>query len=133
MLQRHAARARGATACRARHGVGAVSRVFTVAVVGCGIGRSHIVEGYLPNAGKFKVIAVCDLNPERMNALGDEFGIERRTSQFDELLAMDDVDIVDICTPPMVHYEQVLAAQDRKSTRLNSSHVKISYAVFCLK
>src|SRR5690606_42104078 len=26
-----------------------------------------------------------------------------------------------------------VAAQDRKSTRLNSSHVKISYAVFCLK
>src|SRR5690606_40553382 len=26
-----------------------------------------------------------------------------------------------------------LAAGDRKSTRLNSSHVKISYAVFCLK
>src|SRR5690606_42075347 len=25
------------------------------------------------------------------------------------------------------------AVQDRKSTRLNSSHVKISYAVFCLK
>src|SRR5690606_41741132 len=27
----------------------------------------------------------------------------------------------------------VLSEQDRKSTRLNSSHVKISYAVFCLK
>src|SRR5690606_39795819 len=26
-----------------------------------------------------------------------------------------------------------LALRDRKSTRLNSSHVKISYAVFCLK
>src|SRR5690606_41307292 len=26
-----------------------------------------------------------------------------------------------------------LGVQDRKSTRLNSSHVKISYAVFCLK
>src|SRR3989442_8788816 len=25
------------------------------------------------------------------------------------------------------------ATQDRKSTRLNSSHVRISYAVFCLK
>src|SRR5690606_42022530 len=25
------------------------------------------------------------------------------------------------------------AVRDRKSTRLNSSHVKISYAVFCLK
>src|SRR5690606_40976001 len=29
--------------------------------------------------------------------------------------------------------DQFDAAQDRKSTRLNSSHVKISYAVFCLK
>src|SRR5215475_13364205 len=28
---------------------------------------------------------------------------------------------------------QARQAQDRKSTRLNSSHVKISYAVFCLK
>src|SRR5690606_40609457 len=27
----------------------------------------------------------------------------------------------------------VLCPGDRKSTRLNSSHVKISYAVFCLK
>src|SRR5690349_22421203 len=27
----------------------------------------------------------------------------------------------------------VLARPDRKSTRLNSSHVEISYAVFCLK
>src|SRR5690606_42159987 len=26
-----------------------------------------------------------------------------------------------------------LSPEDRKSTRLNSSHVKISYAVFCLK
>src|SRR5438874_9906310 len=27
----------------------------------------------------------------------------------------------------------ILLSQDRKSTRLNSSHVEISYAVFCLK
>src|SRR3712207_7888557 len=27
----------------------------------------------------------------------------------------------------------LLATQDRKSTRLNSSHANISYAVFCLK
>src|SRR5690625_5685904 len=29
--------------------------------------------------------------------------------------------------------EEVPSAEDRKSTRLNSSHVAISYAVFCLK
>src|SRR5689334_23862486 len=28
---------------------------------------------------------------------------------------------------------QILSGQDRKSTRLNSSHSSISYAVFCLK
>src|SRR5690554_7576741 len=33
------------------------------------------------------------------------------------------------------HYQMpaLLALKDRKSTRLNSSHVRISYAVFCLK
>src|SRR5690554_6971819 len=30
-------------------------------------------------------------------------------------------------------YERTHRDRDRKSTRLNSSHVRISYAVFCLK
>src|SRR5207253_7388658 len=34
---------------------------------------------------------------------------------------------------PHAWHEQPRADQDRKSTRLNSSHVAISYAVFCLK
>src|SRR5204863_10148934 len=35
---------------------------------------------------------------------------------------------------PLVHARHPGAdAEDRKSTRLNSSHVEISYAVFCLK
>lgn len=85
-------------------------QIKTVAIVGCGIGRSHMVEGYLPNAGKFRVLAICDINVERMNALADEFGVERRTTNFDDLLAMDDLDIIDVCTPPMVHYPQVMAA-----------------------
>src|SRR6266566_3883397 len=35
--------------------------------------------------------------------------------------------------PDPVDAERVVAAGDRKSTRLNSSHLVISYAVFCLK
>src|SRR3712207_701776 len=31
------------------------------------------------------------------------------------------------------HTDLTVAVQDRKSTRLNSSHANISYAVFCLK
>src|SRR5271170_7001191 len=34
---------------------------------------------------------------------------------------------------PHGHYAPVAAGRDRKSTRLNSSHEWISYAVFCLK
>src|SRR3712207_6976946 len=34
---------------------------------------------------------------------------------------------------PRVWMEDVLRKIDRKSTRLNSSHANISYAVFCLK
>src|SRR5690606_42152070 len=34
-------------------------------------------------------------------------------------------------TTDLVDREQYALGQDRKSTRLNSSHVKISYAVFC--
>src|SRR5690606_41313584 len=32
-----------------------------------------------------------------------------------------------------VRFARATGREDRKSTRLNSSHVKISYAVFCLK
>src|SRR5690606_29014912 len=35
--------------------------------------------------------------------------------------------------PQVLHYGTPGTGIDRKSTRLNSSHVKISYAVFCLK
>src|SRR3989442_7667701 len=35
--------------------------------------------------------------------------------------------------PPGLLERLELVAEDRKSTRLNSSHVRISYAVFCLK
>src|SRR5437773_12443946 len=39
------------------------------------------------------------------------------------------------CTVPLIANAGLLlnAERDRKSTRLNSSHITISYAVFCLK
>ena len=85
-------------------------RIFTVGVVGCGIGRSHIAEGYRKHPDKFRVIAVCDIDEARRTRLADEFAIPRRAGSFDELLRMRDLDIVDICTPPTLHCEQVLAA-----------------------
>src|SRR5256885_12096190 len=50
-----------------------------------------------------------------------------------QLLPSDRID-VDVRADVLAKREDfVLAGQDRKSTRLNSSHLVISYAVFCLK
>src|SRR5690606_40825054 len=43
-----------------------------------------------------------------------------------------DEEITEFQAPSLLGYRIVKAPLDRKSTRLNSSHVKISYAVFCL-
>src|SRR3989442_4675131 len=44
-----------------------------------------------------------------------------------------DQDVVDVLGGNMRSDANPLFREDRKSTRLNSSHVRISYAVFCLK
>src|SRR5690606_41499583 len=41
--------------------------------------------------------------------------------------------VICVCGHSTGAHERANTDQDRKSTRLNSSHVKISYAVFCLK
>ncbi|MBI3512760.1 MAG: Gfo/Idh/MocA family oxidoreductase [Proteobacteria bacterium] len=86
------------------------AKIWTVAVVGCGVGRLHLAEGYARHPDKFRVLALCDLDPARLAAVGDEFAIPRRTTSFDDLLAMADLDIIDICTPPTLHGAQILAA-----------------------
>ena len=87
-----------------------MSNVKTVAVVGLGIGRAHLEEGFANHPDKFRVLAACDLNEERLKAVADEFAIPRRTTSFAEVLAMEDIDIIDICTPPRVHFDQIIAA-----------------------
>src|SRR5690606_41767222 len=44
-----------------------------------------------------------------------------------------EIGVVTFNAPQQMLVMDFLEAEDRKSTRLNSSHVKISYAVFCLK
>jgi predicted dehydrogenase len=83
---------------------------WTVAVIGGGIGRSHILEGYARMPDKFDLRVLCDLNEERLTSVADEFAVPRRSTSFDEVLVMGDVDIVDICTPPTLHFPQAMAA-----------------------
>lgn len=68
-------------------------------IIGCGVIAPTHIEGYrsLPEV---EVIHLCDLIPERVNALGDKYGIARRSVDYKELLADPEVDAVSVCTDP---------------------------------
>src|SRR5436305_8075835 len=58
------------------------------------------------------------------------------TRRSSDLVSRDDVAaVLKLWFPQVVDFHAVewQSTTDRKSTRLNSSHVRISYAVFCLK
>src|SRR5690625_3119571 len=66
---------------------------------------------------------LLDLRGRRRGLVDHRLGGHRGTHPFAQRFADDD----DAFARPAAHH------QDRKSTRLNSSYVAISYAVFCLK
>src|SRR3712207_7710665 len=66
----------------------------------------------------------------RARAIAAELGWPARESPDDVLAAVEAVVVPQATLLPVT---QLRALVDRKSTRLNSSHANISYAVFCLK
>ncbi|HTD78987.1 MAG TPA: Gfo/Idh/MocA family oxidoreductase [Chloroflexota bacterium] len=77
-----------------------------VGVVGVGIGRSH-VRGYQAVPERFEVLALCDIDADRARPIAEEHGISRLVTDLAELCRMDDLDLIDICTPPHLHFEQI--------------------------
>src|SRR3712207_6630222 len=84
-------------------GVDGVAPIGQSAVVVAPSGREDIGETYL------EIVENVVIHAEVVAALG--------------------IVVLDIHAP----VAEVVGAEDRKSTRLNSSHANISYAVFCLK
>jgi predicted dehydrogenase len=80
-----------------------------VGVVGCGIGREHI-NNFRKLDDWFEVAAICDSGAAKAEAVAGEFGIGRALTSFDELCRLDDLDVIDICTPSYLHFEQSLQA-----------------------
>jgi predicted dehydrogenase len=90
--------------------VTAASGRLSVAVVGAGIGASH-VRGYQAVADRFEVVAMCDVNADRARRVADEHGVTREVTDMADVCRMDDVDVVDVCTP-YLHFEHILQAND---------------------
>src|SRR5690606_42017237 len=64
---------------------------------------------------------------------GEDISEDALIREIQELNANDEIDGILVQLPLPKHIHEQAIIKDRKSTRLNSSHVKISYAVFCLK
>lgn len=85
---------------------GAVLQMINVVIIGTGaISVSHI-RGYLELGDKCKIVALCDIYPEKAKQQAKEFNLEVDVYEdYSKLLERSDVDLVSICTPPYTHAE----------------------------
>jgi predicted dehydrogenase len=86
-----------------------VSDRLRVAVVGLGVGIQHCAAfKQLPEL--FELSAVCDVDEGRAQLVAEKLEVDRATASFDSLLSGPDApDIIDICTPPHLHFDMVVA------------------------
>ncbi|HEX2916449.1 MAG TPA: Gfo/Idh/MocA family oxidoreductase [Chloroflexia bacterium] len=80
-----------------------------VGVVGLGVGRSHI-QAFQELGDRFEVVAVCDLDEAKAREIAEADHIPYYYKDFDRLCLNNDVDVIDLCTPPFLHYSQMLQA-----------------------
>lgn len=83
-------------------------RPLRVGVVGLGFGQYHI-RGYQRCPG-VEVVAVCSRTPEKAHQVARDFGIPHPLTDIRELLAMERLDAVSICTPVHIHRQMTLDA-----------------------
>ena len=54
--------------------------------------------------------AACDNNPEYLDAFAARFGWQDKETSWERLIARDDIDLIDICTPNSTHMPIAVAA-----------------------
>lgn len=79
-----------------------------IALAGLGFGAEFIpIYQAHPDA---EIAAICQRSPDKLNAIGDAFGIERRYTDYEALLQDPDIDAVHINTPIPDHAPQSIMA-----------------------
>jgi predicted dehydrogenase len=74
--------------------------------------RLHLANyAHLP-PGLVEVRAVCSQNGDSARALAKEANIPFATADYAALLGRDDIDVVDICTPPALHHVCAIQAAE---------------------
>ncbi|WP_078055126.1 Gfo/Idh/MocA family protein [Erysipelothrix larvae] len=80
-----------------------ISKKIQAAVVGVGfIGKQHIEAIHrIPNT---QVVALVEPNGESAKRAAESYGIDHYFTSIDDMLNMDGIDVVHICTPNFLHY-----------------------------
>ena len=88
-----------------------ISRKLRVGLIGTG---TIAFSAHLPAIRKLRdeleLVAVADIRADNAERAAREFGAEFHFTDYHELLARDDIDFVDICTPEFLHADQTEAA-----------------------
>lgn len=77
-------------------------------IIGLGVGEAH-VRSYQAIEG-VEVSAICDIDPARLEEIGDRYGVESRHTDFRAVTEHPDIDVVSICSYDDAHAEQLLSA-----------------------
>jgi predicted dehydrogenase len=79
-----------------------------VAIIGLGFGAEFIpIYQHHPNA---EIVAICQRDQKKLDAVGDSFGIEKRFTKFEDVLKDPDIDAVHINSPIPDHGWMSIAA-----------------------
>lgn len=83
--------------------------MLKVGVIGVGsISHNHI-KPYLNNE-KVELVALCDINEQRLTEKGKKYGVTELYTDYKELLKNEEIDAVSICTWNNTHAEISIAA-----------------------
>ena len=83
-------------------------RKVNVAIIGLGFG-AEFIPIYQRHAC-VDTVAICQRTESKLNEVGDAFGVARRYTRFEDVLADRDIDFVHINTPIPNHAPQSIAA-----------------------
>ena len=84
-------------------------KTIGIGIVGAGFARTTQIPGF-QNCKNARVVAIASRRREHAEQVAQQFGIEHLASDWQELVARNDVDLVSVVTPPATHMEITLAA-----------------------
>lgn len=81
------------------------------AVIGLGnIGRRHLAV--IDAEERAEIVAICDIDAEKVKHYGDLYAIKNGYTDFEQLLAETDANIISICTPHGLHAEMSIKSSE---------------------